>query len=146
MILYTSDVHCGVGQGFGYAGVQQIRDYLESEGYTTLLVDDGDAVQGEPIGTMTKGESVIDLMTELHYDVAIPGNHEFDYGMDQFFALTERAEFPYVSCNFDKEGTLLFDPYVIKEAAGKKIAFVGVTTPQTLTSSTPSYFQDESGA
>ena len=146
MILYTSDVHCGVGQGFGYAGVQQIRDYLESEGYTTLLVDDGDAVQGEPIGTMTKGESVIDLMTELHYDVAIPGNHEFDYGMDPFFALTERAEFPYVSCNFDKEGTLLFDPYVIKEAAGKKIAFVGVTTPQTLTSSTPSYFQDESGA
>lgn len=121
MILYTSDVHCGVDQGFGYAGLQQIRDSLESEGYTTLLVDDGDSVQGEPIGTMTKGESVIDLMNELHYDVAIPGNHEFDYGMDQFFALTERAEFPYVSCNFNKEGTLLFEPYVIKEAAGKRL-------------------------
>lgn len=145
MILYTSDVHCGVDQGFGYAGLQQVRNALEAQGYTTLLVDDGDAVQGEPIGTMSKGESIISLMNDLHYDVAIPGNHEFDYGMDTFFALTEQAQFPYISCNFNKEGEFLFDPYIIKEAAGKKIAFVGVTTPQTLTTSTPTCFQDASG-
>ncbi len=142
-ILVTSDVHCGIDQGFGYAGLQQVRDTLEQQGYTTLLVDDGDSIQGEAIGTLSKGEAMIDLMNEMHYDVAIPGNHEFDYGMERFLELADKAEFPYISCNINKEGELVFSPYVIKEAAGKKIAFVGITTPKTITSSTPAYFQNE---
>ncbi len=144
-ILFTSDVHCAVDQGFGYAGLQQIRDTLEAEGYTTLLVDDGDAIQGEAIGTLTKGEAVLNLMNALHYDAAIPGNHEFDYGMERFLQLAEKAEFPYISCNFRHEGNLVFAPYVMKEAAGLHIAFVGVTTPKTITSSHPAYFQNEAG-
>ena len=144
-ILYTSDVHCGIGSGFGYAGLMQIRSSLEAQGYTTLLVDDGDSIQGDTIGIFTKGEAVIGLMNAMGYDVAIPGNHEFDYGMEQFLSLTEKASFPYISCNFNKEGGLVFAPYVIKEAAGIKIAFVGVTTPETLTSSTPAYFQNDDG-
>lgn len=96
-ILYTSDVHCGVDQGFGYAGLKQVRDTLEAEGYETLLVDDGDSIQGEVLGTLTKGEAIIDLMNDVGYDVAIPGNHEFDYGMERFLELTEKAEFPYIS-------------------------------------------------
>ncbi len=144
-ILYTSDVHCGIDQRFGYAMLEAVRESLEQKGYMTLLVDDGDAVQGENIGTLSKGEAIIRLMNGLKYDVAIPGNHEFDYGMDQFFKLTEMADFPYISCNFNKEGELIFDPYIIKEINGTKIAFVGVTTPKTLNSSTPKYFQDENG-
>ena len=143
VILYTSDVHCGIDQGFGYAGLRQVRDAMEARGYTTILVDDGDAIQGEPVGTMSRGEAIIDLMNAVGYDVAIPGNHEFDYGMDRFLELAGKADFPYISCNFNKEGELVFEPYVIKEAAGKKIAFVGVTTPQTLVSSTPKYFKNE---
>ena len=65
-ILFTSDVHCAIDQGFGYAGLQQIRDTLEAEGYTTLLMDDGDAIQGDAVGTLTKGEAIIDLMNALH--------------------------------------------------------------------------------
>ena len=145
VILYTSDVHCGVDQGFGYAGLQQIRDYLAAGGNAVILVDDGDNIQGEPLGTMTKGEASIDLMNRMGYSIAIPGNHEFDYGMDQFLALTEKAEFDYISCNFNKSGELVFQPYVIRELDGLKVAFVGVTTPETLTSSTPRYFKDESG-
>ena len=145
VILFTSDIHCGIDEGFGFAGLQQIRDELEAEGYTVILVDDGDAVQGETIGTLSNGEAIIKLMNAMHYDVAIPGNHEFDYGMEEFLHLTEMAEFPYVSCNFNKEGELVFAPYVIKEAAGHKIAVIGVTTPTTLTSSTPSTFQNEAG-
>ena len=145
MILYTSDVHCGLEEGFGYAGLQQIREALEKEGYTTLLVDDGDSIQGEPVGTLSKGEAVIRLMNTLAYDAAIPGNHEFDYGVDQFMKLTELAEFPYLSCNFTDENGLMLSPYVIIEAAGMKIAFVGVTTPNTFVTSTPSYFQNEKG-
>ncbi|MBP5223312.1 MAG: nucleoside hydrolase [Lachnospiraceae bacterium] len=144
-ILMTSDVHCGVDKGFGYAGLKQLRDSLEKKGCRTLLVDDGDSIQGEPIGTLSRGETIIDLMNSLHYDVAIPGNHEFDYGMDDFLKLTEKAEFPYISCNFNKEGKLVFEPYVIKEICGVKIGFVGVTTPATLITSTPGYFQDANG-
>ena len=145
VILYTSDVHCGMDQGFGYAGLCRVREAMEEKGYTTLLVDDGDAIQGEPVGTMTRGQAIIEIMNTAGYDVAIPGNHEFDYGMDRFLELTKLAQFPYISCNFNKEGELVFEPYVIKEAAGKKIAFVGVTTPKTLVSSTPKYFMNDEG-
>ncbi len=144
-VLFTSDVHCGVDQGFGYAGLAQIRDTLEAKGYTTVLVDDGDSVQGEPIGMMTGGEAVVELMNEMGYDVAIPGNHEYDYGMEQFLALADMAEYPYISCNFTYEDELVFEPYIILEAAGLKLAFVGVTTPETITSSTPATFMDDAG-
>jgi len=143
VILFTSDVHCGVNQGFGYAGLQQVRDYLIAQGNDVILVDDGDSIQGEPIGTISKGEALVNLMNQIGYSVAIPGNHEFDYGMDRFLSLAEKAEYSYISCNFNHRGELVFDPYVIRELAGKKVAFVGVTTPKTMTSSTPSYFMDE---
>ncbi len=145
VVLYTSDVHCGIDQGFGYAGLAQVRKNLEAQGYATILVDNGDAIQGEAIGTLSKGEAIIKLMNEVGYDVAIPGNHEFDYGMPQFLKLAEMAKFQYISCNFNKEGELVFKPYTIIEAAGRKIGFVGVTTPESLTSSTPASFQDENG-
>ena len=77
--------------------------------------------------------------------MAIPGNHEFDYGVDRFLELTKQADFPYICCNFSHDGELLFPPYVIIECAGIKIGFVGVTTPKTLTSSTPKFFQNEAG-
>ena len=145
VILFTSDVHCGIDQGFGYAGLAEIRDYLVAQGDAVILVDDGDNIQGEPIGTMTKGEALVDLMNNVGYSVAIPGNHEFDYGMEQFLALSKTAKFDYISCNFNHNGELVFQPYVIRELGGAKIAFDGVTTPKTLTSSTPKYFQDENG-
>ena len=144
-ILFTSDVHCGIDQGFGYAGLAEIRDNLEAQGYTTILVDDGDFIQGEAIGMLSKGESIVKLMNELSYDVVIPGNHDFDYGMDQFFKLADMAQFKLISCNFNKEGEFPFDAYTIVEAAGMKIGFVGVTTPNTLTTSTPAIFQDDNG-
>ncbi len=145
VILFTSDIHCGIDQGFGLAGLAQIRQSIEADGTKTILVDNGDAIQGEPIGTMTTGEAIIDLMNKAGYDIAIPGNHEFDYGMDRFLELVTKSEHPYISCNFNKEGELVFDPYVIKEIGAKKIAFVGVTTPESLKKSTPKYFQDENG-
>jgi len=144
VILFTSDVHCGIDQGWGYAGLYAVKQYL-SENNHVLLVDDGDAIQGEPIGTMTTGEGIIDIMNAVGYDIAIPGNHEFDYGMDRFLELTKKANYPYISCNFNKGGELVFAPYTIKEFDGVKIAFVGATTPMTLRSSTPKYFMDENG-
>lgn len=145
MILFTSDVHCGIESNFGYAGLAMVRDAYKNAGYHVLLVDNGDSIQGEPVGTMTTGEANIKLMNAVGYDIATMGNHEFDYGMDRFFELSKMANFPYISCNFNKGGELQFAPYIIKEFDGVKIAFVGITTPKTLTSSTPKYFQDENG-
>ena len=145
VILYTSDVHCGVDQNWGYASVLAAKEYYQNKDNYVLLVDDGDAIQGEPIGTMTTGEGIISIMNAAGYDIAIPGNHEFDYGMDTFLALTKEANFTYISCNFNKEGELVFPAYVIKEFDGVKIAFVGVTTPMTLRSSTPRYFMNDEG-
>ncbi len=144
VILYTSDVHCAIDQGWGYGGICAIKQSLAKDNHV-LLVDDGDAIQGEPIGLMTKGEAIIDIMNATGYDIAIPGNHEFDYGMDVFLELAEKAEFPYISCNFNKMGELVFEPYVIREFDGVKIGFVGVTTPMTIRDSTPKNFMDDNG-
>ncbi len=144
VILFTSDVHCGVDQGFGYAGLYAVKQQMEKS-YNVILVDDGDSIQGEPVGTVTKGEAIIDMMNVVGYDVAIPGNHEFDYGMDNFLSLTKQANFPYISANFTYKDELVFPAYVIKEVEGLKVAFVGITTPESITKSTPKYFQDENG-
>ena len=144
VILYTSDVHCGIESGWGYAGLAALRDALAEDNYV-VLVDNGDAIQGEPIGTMTKGEALIDLMNAVGYDIATPGNHEFDYGMERFLELTEKANFPYISSTFNKEGELVFKPYVLRQFDDVTVAFVGISTPKTLTSSTPAYFMDDEG-
>ncbi|MEG1902534.1 MAG: bifunctional UDP-sugar hydrolase/5'-nucleotidase [Clostridium sp.] len=146
-IVYTNDVHCAVDDNIGYAGLAAYKKELEADGCEVLLVDSGDAIQGAPMGALSKGENIIDIMNQLGYAVAIPGNHEFDYGTEQLLALSKRAKFPYVSLNFVDAATdtSVFPPYVIKEASGIKIAFLGVTTPLTMTSSNPASFKDADG-
>ena len=145
IILFTSDVHCGIDNGWGYAGLYQVKQMLMKEN-NVLLVDNGDALQGELVGLMTTGEAIIEIMNTLGYDAAIPGNHDFDYGVDRFLELTRKANFPYICCNFrDKTGSLLFPPYLILEVEGTKIGFVGICTPDTLRSSTPKFFQNDQG-
>jgi len=146
VVLYTNDVHCGAEDGIGYAGVSAYKKELQ-ETADVALVDCGDAVQGGTMGTLTKGEAIINIMNSVGYDLAIPGNHEFDYGMERFLELAGKADFPYISCNFTdlRTGEGVFSPYKILELGGKKIAFVGVTTPMTITDSTPAYFQDGAG-
>ena len=123
------------------------------------MIDAGDAVQGGLAGTFTKGEAIIELMNEVGYDYAIPGNQEFDFGMDQFNWFVENSTATYLSSNFRNLQTdsLCLAPYAIEEYQGiddgdpedgddiLKVAYVGITTPESLTKSTPTYFQDENG-
>lgn len=145
VILMTGDVHSSFDKGFSFGGVYEIRYQMELKGDTVLLVDDGDAIQGTPYGYFTRGEAIMKLMNDLGYDVAIPGEHEFEYGMDRFLEFVDKANFDYICCNLEKDGKQVLKPYVIKEACGKRIAFVGITTPKAITLVPPEAFQDGSG-
>lgn len=151
VIVHTNDVHCAVDENLGYA---KLVNYVEAARSTygadrVTLVDAGDAVQGKAMGTLTNGEYLIDIMNRCGYDVAIPGNHEFDYGMTQFNTLVARAKAQYLSCNFTdlRTGNLMFDAYAMREygtgADKKKVAFLGICTPESLTKSSPAHFQED---
>ena len=145
-VLYTNDIHTYITKDLTYAKVAAYKDSLEN----VLLVDAGDHIQGTAYGSMDKGATIARLMNAAGYDLATLGNHEFDYGMDGAMAAIEAADFPYVSCNFYHEengvaGESVLDSYKVFEVGGVKIAFVGITTPESFTKSTPAYFQDENG-
>lgn len=145
-ILYTNDVHTYINEDLTYSKVAAYRDTLDN----VLLVDAGDHIQGTAYGGLDNGETIIKLMNAAGYDAATLGNHEFDYGMDGCMNAIEWAQFPYVSCNFYHEkdgvaGESVLDSYKVFEVNGVKIAFVGITTPESFTKSTPAYFQDDKG-
>lgn len=145
-ILYTNDVHTYIDKDLRYSTVAGYRDSLTN----VLLVDAGDHVQGTAYGSMDEGATIVQLMEAANYDLATPGNHEFDYGMARALAVCTGSKVPYVSCNFYHEkngvpGKSVLDSYKIFEVGGKKLAFIGVTTPESFTKSTPKYFQDDAG-
>lgn len=167
-IVFTNDVHCSIDEktsgetktNAGYVGVASIADSARATyGASNVeLIDAGDAVRGGPVGTLTKGKAIVDIMNSAKYDYAVPGNHEFDYGMDRFNELVKASKATYLSCNFTdlRTGQAPLGGYAIETykgvapAAGDaddvvKVAYVGITTPETLTKSSPVNFQDESG-
>lgn len=146
VILYTNDVHTYINQGITYSKLAALKATYEN----ALLVDAGDHIQGTAYGAMDKGATVTKLMNEAGYDLATLGNHEFDYNMSGCIATVERADFPYVSCNFyhEKDGVAgdnVLDSYKVFDVSGIKIAIIGITTPETFSKTTPGYFQNENG-
>ena len=144
-LIVTSDVHGGVEDNFSLPYIYEKRKEYESKGDYTLLIDDGDLLQGSFLSSMSNGADLIDIANVAKYDIATIGNHEFDYGMENFLKIAKMRDNPYISCNFNKNGKLIFEPYVIKEFDGVKFAFIGICTPETIITSTPDFFQDENG-
>lgn len=147
IVLSTNDVHCGVDDNIGYAGVALYKEKMKEVTPYVTLVDAGDAIQGAPIGTLSEGEYIIDIMNEVGYDIAVPGNHEFDYKVPRLLELAKRLNAGYTSANFMDltTGQPVFAPYRILQYDDTKVAYVGVTTPESFTKSTPAYFQDANG-
>ena len=147
-ILYTNDVHTYIDNKSPkptYAAIAALKKSIEDTGRDVLLVDAGDHIQGTAYGSMDDGATIIELMNEAGYDLATPGNHEFDYGMARAKAVLQEADFPYVSCNWVdlRTGFNVLPSVKFFFVGGRKIAFVGVTTPETFTKSTPAYFMDK---
>lgn len=147
VVLYTNDIHCGFESEIGFSGVASYKKYLSQKTPYVSLVDMGDAVQGGVIGSVSKGEYIVDIMNEVGYDLAVFGNHEFDYGLEQLSKLVDKASYNYLCANitYSGKGESLFadvKPYEIINYGETSVAFIGLTTPETLTSTTPTYFME----
>ena len=149
-VIYTNDVHTYIDKTLSYATVSAIKQDYQKAGKQVLLVDAGDHIQGTVYGGMDEGKTIVQLMNAAGYDIATLGNHEFDYGMARTLATVKEAKFPYVSCNFYHEkngvaGDPVLDSYKVFNMNGTKVAFIGITTPESFTKSTPAYFPDANG-
>ena len=149
VVLYTNDVHCTSDDGMSYAAIAAYKAEMEAKygADNVTLVDNGDAIQGGILGSLSKGSWIVDIMNNVGYDIAIPGNHEFDFGMDTFLDIAKnQAEYTYVSCNFvDADGKAVLEPYTMVTYDDVDVAYVGISTPETLTKSAPAYFQNDKG-
>ena len=167
-IVFTNDVHCAIDQvkdesgavtNAGYGAVAGVADDQRAKNGSenVTLVDAGDALQGGAVGTLTEGSAIVDIMNAAGYDYAVPGNHEFDYGMDQFLSLVSQSQATYLSCNFEdtRTGNAVLTPYAVQKYTAEpgsededgvlKVGYVGISTPETLTKSSPANFQDDNG-
>lgn len=137
VILHTNDVHVGVEDNIGYDGLALYKKELEELYDHVFLVDAGDAIQGAPIGAISKGAELIKMMNRLGYDLAVPGNHEFDFGFEALNDRSEELQCGYTCANFCVTGgEPVFKPWRILAAGDVKIGFVGVVAPDTFVKST----------
>lgn len=146
VILHTNDVHGEYKANIGYAGLAAYKAEMEKTSYVAT-VDAGDFSQGAAIAILSKGEYLVSILNKVGYDVVVPGNHEFDYGIDQAMKNLKAVNATVLSCNFKdlKTGKSVFDAYKMMTFGDKKVAFVGISTPETYTKSTPTYFMDGKG-
>ena len=139
VILHTNDVH---GRGMhsdstlGYSFVANARKNLEAQGAFVLLVDAGDACQGMPLVNMSQGAAAVDFLNRAGYDIACPGNHELDWGIDNLLVIEEKAEYQYLCANIVDHisGESKFtERTMIETPDGFKIGFFGLDTPECAT-------------
>lgn len=143
VILYDNDVHCAIS---GYSKMGALRDEFEKQHKHVTVVSSGDFLQGDIIGAESKGDAIVTIMNSVGYDIVTLGNHEFDYGITQLNSLTKELKASVVCCNFLKiDKTPVFPAYIIKEYGSRHIAFIGITTPTTTTTSLPAIFFDNKG-
>ena len=135
IILHTNDVHGAID---GYAKAAALKKTYEEMGAYVLLMDAGDFIQGDPTVSTSEGATAVELMNLAGYDVAAPGNHEFDYGYANLKALASEADFPIVAANVLYGGKAAFNDNVTFTAPdGTKIGVFGLDTPETATKAHP---------
>ena len=135
VILHTNDVHGAIGE---YAKVAALKQAYQAAGAYVLLADAGDFIQGDPTVSASQGKTAIELMNLAGYDVAAPGNHEFDYGYPNLKALAGEADFPILAANVRYDNAAaLGDQTTFTTTDGKKIGIFGLDTPETATKAHP---------
>lgn len=138
-ILHTNDVHSHIdpfpaddSRNPNQGGVSRRASLIENirkENPNVLLLDAGDIFQGTPYFNYYGGELEFKLMSMLNYDLATMGNHDFDNGIDGFYAQLPHAKFDFVTANYDFKNTILNEivkPYKIFNKGGMKIGVFGL--------------------
>ena len=144
VILYENDVHCAID---GYARMSGLRNAMaKADTCHVGMVSSGDYLQGSLPGAISHGQYVADIMRSMQYDAVTLGNHEFDYGVPRMLEMMAQAGAPVVCANLFTYGAAspIYQPYVIKQYGAKRIAFIGVTTPESMRSESYAFF-DVSG-
>lgn len=145
VILYENDVHCTVE---GYSKLSAMKKELKESYSHVGVVSGGDFIQGNSLGVISKGEYIVNLMNLVEYDAVTLGNHEFDYRLDRLNVLVDMMDTKPVCCNFQKigEDTSYYEPYTIVSYGDVDIAYIGITTPSTITQSSPDQFKNDDGS
>lgn len=145
-IIHTNDVHArvtaGEDDGAGYAKLATIIKTARSITNNVLVLDAGDVTHGTNFANLFNGATIGDLLIMSGYDAVAPGNHDFNYGIDNLLALSDAAaevsDLKVLSANItDEDGYLLFQPYQLYDFNGFKVCVIGLTTPDTKTKSHP---------
>jgi 2',3'-cyclic-nucleotide 2'-phosphodiesterase (5'-nucleotidase family) len=142
VVLYENDVHCAVD---GYATIAGFRDAIaKSDTASVALVSCGDFLQGAMAGSLSKGQYIVDILRHMGYDAIGLGNHEFDYGVPRMRELLDQLSTPVVCANFFEAGSPIpfYAPYIIRQYGGRRIAFVGAVTGETMRSEAYSFYDD----
>lgn len=141
-IVHTNDVHARVTDYVGYSKLSTMLKTARSITDNILVLDAGDVTHGTNFANLFNGTTIGELLMMVGYDAVAPGNHDFNYGVDNLKALAEYAEdnsnLRVLCANAtDENGNLIFQPYQIYNYNGFKVAVIGLTTPDTKTKSHP---------
>lgn len=146
-ILGTTDLHANIynwsyedgkeTEDFGMAKVYSVVEKVRGENLNTLLIDNGDTIQGTILSddlynfNLELKHPVIDTMNFMGYDAMTLGNHEFNFGLEMVEKIQKEAKFPILAANanYKKDNSYLAKPYIIKEVAGVKVGILGITNP-----------------
>ncbi len=144
VILFENDVHCAVE---GYSKLAAMKKELNETHKHVGVVSCGDYIQGSSLGVVSHGEYIVNLMNIVGYDAITLGNHEFDYHLEQLEYLVNILDTKPICCNFSAIGDNkpYFEPYSMVSYGNVDIAYIGITTPSTIASSSPTQFRDENG-
>ena len=145
VILYENDVHCVIE---GYSKLAAMKKELEKTYAHVGVVSGGDYIQGNSLGVISRGEYIIELMNLVGYDAVTLGNHEFDFRIERLEELVLKMDTKPISCNFGKVGEdhSYYEPYSIVSYGDVDVAYIGITTPDTITSAAPMQFKNEDGS
>ena len=135
VVLHTNDVH---GEVDRYAAVAWLKQELQGRGAQVLLADAGDFAQGSIYVNSDDGMTAVALMNAAGYDVAAPGNHDFDFGQAALAEIVAAAQFPVICATILRRGETLLPPTWIWESDGLCIGFLGIETPEMMTKTAPS--------
>ena len=147
-IVHTNDIHARVtdsSEGIGVERLKTIIDSWTSDAAMSTVIDSGDLFHGQPIATLSKGESIAKITKELGYDLMTAGNHDWSYGKDRLKELAEMADIEMLCGNVvtDSGESFFEDEYAVYESdlsdgPSVKYGVFGTIDPQLYTSTTPS--------